>query len=128
MTGCGLTFPTALPILVSGVVVCECPQVYPDETAAEVTRIVSLSRKVGRVEQFYEMHGCKVHLFLPREWKGQVPKDIHQKRTEAALSNYETAMVNHALVTIAAGKQHNVWDAIALGRWFLKKEGVRREA
>ena len=52
--------------------------------------------------------------FLPREWKGQVPKDIHNKRVEAKLSVEELATIEST-----ATVRHNVVDAVGLGLWFL---------
>lgn len=50
----------------------------------------------------------------PSEWKGSVPKDIHQPRFLSALDPQEAAIVKEA--AHKAGKTHakEVWDAVGL--------------
>lgn len=127
LEACGLTVPTNLPLTVGGKVICECPQIYPDELyqPKKVSDIIKLACKVGRVQQFYETHGNLVETVLPRDWKKQVPKDIHQKRIEASLSSYEHALACAHLSPVNLSVRHNVWDAIGLGVWFTKRLGIR---
>lgn len=65
-------------------------------------------------------------LTLPKEWKGQTPKDIHHARIEAKLSPDEEARVSCAVAygapdTVPASLLHNVYDSIGIGLWYLKR-------
>ena len=62
-------------------------------------------------------------LFWPTalEWKGSVPKRIHHDRIAAKLSPDERAVVAEAAVRHAASLLHNVWDAVGLGLWGLRR-------
>ena len=52
----------------------------------------------------------------PREWKGQVPKDVHHARLVKTLSEADLKMVE---VAAPPSLRHNVLDAVGLGRyWF----------
>lgn len=57
----------------------------------------------------------------PKEWKGTAPKKIHHQRIEKKLDPGELAAVSEVLNYIPAGEHHNVWDAIGLGLWGLKR-------
>ena len=50
----------------------------------------------------------------PQEWKGTVSKDVHNKRTERALTNDEMKIVTESC---SYAKRHNVVDAVALAKW-----------
>jgi hypothetical protein len=62
---------------------------------------------------------------LPKAWKGQVPKEVHNARILKALSHEERNMVE---LSCAPSLVHNVIDSVGLGLWFLNKAGVRRAA
>lgn len=49
--------------------------------------------------------------YLPREWKGQAPKDVVTARTRARLTEVELSRI----ALPAKSLQHNVWDAIEIG-------------
>lgn len=53
----------------------------------------------------------KVVTYLPREWKGQVPKDVMVERIKSRLTPEELTRVELP----AKSLQHNVYDAIGLG-------------
>lgn len=55
------------------------------------------------------------------EWKGSVPKRIHHDRIAKILSPAERAVVAEAAVRHAASLLHNVWDAVGLGLWGLRR-------
>lgn len=56
-----------------------------------------------------------LELVQPRAWKGQVPKDIMQKRIERSLEPLERQMVEASLQGVAPGLKHNGWDAVGIG-------------
>lgn len=55
------------------------------------------------------------------EWKGSVPKRIHHPRIAAKLSDAERAVVAETAVRVPASLLHNVWDAVGLGLWGLRR-------
>jgi hypothetical protein len=61
-------------------------------------------------------------LYRPRIWKGSKPKEAMEAVTRWRLSPRELSFVKLP----AKSLQHNVWDAIALGLFFLNKTGVRK--
>lgn len=124
---CGL-FTSALDLyakvgLVSKAII-EIPQIYPKDPVPP-NDLIKLALTAGGYKLELERHGVRVETVKPREWKGQVPKAIHHKRIAAALRTDETMVVQHKLSCIAKSYQHNVWDAIGLGMWWLKKNGLR---
>lgn len=54
---------------------------------------------------------------LPREWKGNVPKDVHVRKTLARLNKQAVAIVD--AVEGPKSLLHNTIDAIGLGLWAL---------
>lgn len=56
-----------------------------------------------------------------QEWKGSVPKRIHHPRIAAKLSEAERAVVAEVAVRVQASLLHNVWDAVGLGLWGLRR-------
>lgn len=58
---------------------------------------------------------------LPREWKGQVPKKIHNLRMLNRITEQERANIEPAIEQM----KHNIYDAVGIGLFFLEKEGVR---
>jgi hypothetical protein len=111
----------------TAVFVSEYPQIY------QAMRVVSGARKrvsfgdpndllplaqcVGAVQialifrrLVWSTKHCKT--YLPREWKGQVPKDIMIKRIQERLAPDERTRVEHPR---AKSLSHNVWDAVGIG-------------
>lgn len=53
----------------------------------------------------------------PREWKGQVPKDVLEGRVRKRLSEQELALTEARLEAYPASLRHNGWDAVGIGLW-----------
>jgi len=51
----------------------------------------------------------------PREWKGNVPKEIHNDRVLSKLSSKERFSLSQ--LGVPRGKLHNVIDAVGLAKW-----------
>jgi len=66
----------------------------------------------------------KVSTYKPREWKGQVPKDIMGKRIVARLSAQEVPIIP----ALPKSKLHNVVDAIGVGLYHLRRLRRKRVA
>lgn len=100
------------------VVVIEVPQIYqgakqkgdPDDLL-QVTGVVGAI--CGRVRAD-RLVGVR-----PREWKGQLPKEVCRARIEGKLSEVELRRVVPSRHKSLA---HNVWDAVGIGLFFLELE------
>ena len=107
------------------VVVVEKPVDYPGSARkADPNDLITLALHVGALKYHYELHGAKVQLVTPYAWKGQTPKDIHNARTLAALTEYERSTIP----TFGKALEHNMLDAIGLGLWYLASKGARINA
>lgn len=93
-------------------VLIEEPTLYP-HSKANPASVMALQLKVGELKGRFEAVGCKVELVEPRTWKHSVPKHIHHARAAKVLNDAERALV--------ANKRHDVWDAVCLGLWKLKR-------
>ncbi len=97
-------------------IVVEQPQVYDARfQKGDQADIVSLSIRAGILLQRFRP-GRRFALELlptPREWKGQVDKDMHNRRVLAALSVEERALIPK----LSKKKLHNVIDACGLFLW-----------
>lgn len=99
-------------------VIVELPQVYlHGNTVGDPAILINLAFVAGRIVQ------CVPHVKTvtvePREWKGQVPKDIHNSRTLRNMTPRELDILEACAVPKAY--HHNVIDAIGLGIWYLEK-------
>lgn len=72
--------------------------------------LLQLAAVVGAITSCVKSEGIPI-VHLPEEWKGQVPKKIHNDRAEARLSDVERAR----LPKLAQNIRHNMIDAIAIG-------------
>lgn len=88
--------------------VIEKPQVYNvARSKGDPNDLIDLAIKVGMLCAWYPNH----ELVLPREWKGQLPKDVCWNRALEVLTPSELSVIK--------GSDHNMRDAIALGLWKL---------
>ncbi len=95
--------------------ISEVPQVYrAGSSKGDPDDLIQLAGVVGVFSAIFSATtywGVK-----PREWKGQVPKDVHHARLVKTLSEAELKMVEAAA---PPSLRHNVLDAVGLGRyWF----------
>jgi hypothetical protein len=91
-----------------GEVVIERFQVYP-HSKGDPNDLLTLSGVAGAVVGHYR--GSKVTSYLPRQWKGQVPKHVTESRVTRALAVEEKASVTWPAKSLC----HNVYDAIGIG-------------
>jgi len=93
----------------------EMPRVYPrgsqreEKRGADPNDLIHLTAVVGAICTAFA--GAETHVYLPFEWKGQLPKKIHHERARARLTLEELATIPK----LAASKLHNVMDGVALG-------------
>lgn len=97
-------------------VVIERPKVYENrEHEVDKDDLISLAIVAGAVWEGLAGFARDGEFVLPREWKGQVPKDVHNARVMKHLEPEERAIVHRVKCT---PKQiHNVIDAVGLGLW-----------
>lgn len=83
-----------------------------DDRKGEITDLFKLAALVGALT--VRAPG-DVAFVLPSEWKGNVPKDVHNDRVLAALTKKELeAFRRHGY---GAADSHNVIDAIGIAKW-----------
>lgn len=80
--------------------------------------LIQLAAVVGALVCIRSLRTVPI-VYLPEEWKGQVPKEIHHERARARLSSVELAV----LPKLAKNILHNTMDAVALGLTHLGRLG-----
>jgi hypothetical protein len=100
-------------------VVVERMQAYP-QMPIPIEDLITLSLMAGRVTGYFPW--AKTVEYYPREWKGQVPKDIMIERIKAKATKDEKKRIR---LPKGKKKQADIWDAVGIGQWHLRS--VRRE-
>lgn len=98
--------------------ICELPEQRGRSTNVRMSDIIALTWAGSRV-----CANLPAETVRPSVWKGQVPKAIHHKRMEAALTPEERIVLQNCLRGVAKSVQHNLKDAVALGLWKLGRLG-----
>ena len=104
-----------------------------DAVVVEVPQVYGLGRGKGDPSDLIELTGvvgaivgrtfAKKYIgYAPREWKGQVPKAIHNTRVLAKLLPFEKGNIK----PVAASLMHNVIDAIGIGMFYVLRTGERQ--
>lgn len=97
----------------------EKPVVYPHSRKVNPDDLLKLMGLVGEWKNYLESMGCRVEYVEPRQWKGTVPKPVHNRRTIGLLTPGELAILPKR--PRAKDYDHNMLDAIGLGLWKLKR-------
>ena len=109
LIACGLTHPDqyrdVFPRIVANKAIIERPQIYPG--ARNGDDIVTLSARMGAIQALLD---CECEEISPARWKHQTPKEVHNRRVLAKLTDPEKAIMP---------RNHNVIDAVGLGLWKL---------
>jgi len=98
--------------------IIEIPQIYRQRYwMGDPNDLITVAIIVGTV------CGClrikDVVFTTPSNWKGQVPKNIHNKRVLGKLTKQEVRVLNGC--TVKASLLHNTLDAIGVGLWYLRR-------
>ena len=95
--------------------VLERPQIYP-EAPFDQNDLVTIAMMVASLQGYLQSY--RVIEYLPKQWKGQVPKEIMFERIWEKLSLEERSRVE-----LPRNKKHqlDVKDAIGLGRHHLER-------
>lgn len=88
--------------------VIELPQVY-GERKTDPNDLILLAVLVGRVQNLV---GVETQLVKPREWKGQVPKDVMVRRVWKALTEEERERIQEPR---CRSLRHNLLDGVGIG-------------
>lgn len=93
-------------------VLVEVPRVYPDQhKKVDPEDLISLSLVAGA----FLVLGDKSKMVRPSEWKGQMPKEVCQRRIEKILTLEELRISQWVVGQFPPDLQHNLWDAIGIG-------------
>lgn len=101
-----IDFPTAPEFVIE----------FPDrnDQKGDITDLFKLAALTGAIS--YVVPWAPVYVF-PSEWKGNVPKELHNQRVLSGLTEKELARFMAS--GYSADTSHNVIDAIGLAKWRL---------
>lgn len=103
------------------VLVCEVPEVY--RNAPRPQDLLAVTMVAGAL---CTIPAKKVCTYLPKVWKGQVPKKIHHERLLTQINADERAILDAAKKEAGAGF-HNAMDAVGIGLWYLQTNMGRKK-
>jgi len=99
--------------------VLEIPKVYPGIHDEDPNDLIDLAGVQGAI---VGATGFPVEWSpLPQEWKGQLPKEVSERRVESKLQPEEKKRIEWPAKRLC----HNVYDALHLGLVHLEREGLR---
>ncbi len=94
----------------------EDQQIYRNSNV-DAHSLLAVSRVVGALA--FHVPADQVELVRPAAWKGQVPKDVCNRRTHARLTPAEKVLLE--LAKCPKSLEHNLMDAIGIGLWAVKR-------
>lgn len=101
--------------------VIEKPMIYaPKHWKGDPNDLIDLAIVVGEIKGYYEGHEYEVNLVEPWEWKGQTPKEVTKNQIDKELEMDEMKVLKQALMKHPKNLRHNIYDAVGLGRWYVK--------
>ena len=105
-----------LPVTFCNELVVEDQQIYRTTKArhADILKLAqSAGAVIGAVKHF------NLTMYLPRQWKGTVPKEVFARRILTRLSEHEMTIFDS--VKCPKSMRHNIVDAIGLGLFKLRR-------
>lgn len=99
-------------------IVIEMPKWRP-HSHEEIDDLLGLARKVGRIEEHYSRLCVPVTCVWPHQWKGSVPKDIHNERILKTLKSGELLILPRRSKRAKFPYDRNMIDAVGIGLWKL---------
>ena len=99
-------------------IVTEYPEFRPGDTKSNPNDLITLAMRAGVIEGMLRAHAPSAwwRRVRPSQWKGSVPKPIHNKRVLGALTAREMALLPNAL-------KHDTIDAVGIGLWHVGRMG-----
>lgn len=123
LVGAYLTHADDMSMKISqlGSVAMEMPRAYP-HSPVRVNDLIDLTAAGMAVAAKLTATGSALQLIYPADWKGQVPKKICQRRIEKLLIHLgELARMKESLADVIPSLRHNLWDAVGIGLFSLKR-------
>jgi hypothetical protein len=101
---------------VDGVLHLEHMQVYRGQRQKEDPNdLVALAYLEGMISARY----AQSRLYVPHEWKGNLPDEVLAKRIDKRLSEIELARLTSCLQNVPKSLRHNVYAAVGIGLFAL---------
>ncbi len=97
--------------------IVEIPQYRGASQKAPVDDIIKLAYRAGLAVGAV---GIPFETCTPSQWKGSVPKKIHNARVLASLSEASLRVYRSCTKDISPSLRNNVTDAVGLGVWYSK--------
>lgn len=121
LEACGLTRePYALPQRLGGWPLLVIERPHEGQTRARKRDVITLAGRMGELKALSQARS--IVEVLPVQWRGgNVPKDIMTARIKARWMTPE----DHAALELSASHRHDVVDAIGIGIWWCRVQGVR---
>lgn len=95
----------------------ECPEVYPGKhQKGRQSDVVELALVTGAVGALVQPE--TITIYLPKEWKRNVPKEIVEKRVNRRLYDEEKERIEWCKATTL---WHNIYDGIGIGMKYLRR-------
>ena len=112
----GDAYPGAHGWAVFDVLVIEVPQIYSLRQSKGGLKgqndLIDLAVSAGEVIGVHRTQSTEIVIYRPREWKGQVPKEVMTRRIKGKVDEEERARLD---LPRAESKHHNVWDGVGIG-------------
>lgn len=102
----------SLPKFTVSQLIIEDQQIYR-RSPINAHSLLAVARVVGAVVSYYDF--AKFILVPPAKWKGQLPKDVCNRRTLSKLTEEELRQVKVA--PCPPSLRHNLIDAVGIGLW-----------
>lgn len=107
-------------VLFNATLVIEVPDIYkPRHLKGDPNDLTCLSQMGAALAGFL---GTEPIEYLPKQWKGQVPKKIMIERIQSKLSDAEAKRIE---LPKAKSLHHNIYDAIGIGQFHLQRGAIR---
>lgn len=84
--------------------------------------IITLAARMGELKR--AVHALRVEEIEPVRWKGTIEKAIMTERIWQSLSAKDRETFHFYAGLVAQSLQHNILDAVGLGKWWLRTHGV----
>lgn len=120
----GVYFTTASEVGVAaehrGAVFMEIPRIYPGSPVRQ-NDLIDLTAAGMGVAAKLTNDRVAVKTVEPAQWKGQAPKEVIRKRIKRLLTQSERMRLDLCLKYVKKSLQHNLYDAIGIGLYSLKR-------
>lgn len=107
------------------VLIVELPQIYSGKQAkGDPNDLIPSAILAGVLWE--KLKPKAIMLPQPKQWKGQLTKEVTTNRVMEKLTDRELTNVSDDLMRVPSNLRHNAYDAIALGIWGLERLKKRK--